>query len=93
MGKYIVTVSDTAKAQLVKHFKSGEKGLIKKIERIFEELGEYPYVGVGKPEPLKYSLSGLWSRRLDEKNRLIYEVKEQIVTVFVLSAKGHYDEK
>ena len=50
MGKYIVTVSDTAKAQLAKHFKSGEKGLIKKIERIFAELGEHPYAGVGKPE-------------------------------------------
>ena len=93
MGKYIVTISEIAKQQLNKHYKSGDKALIRRIERIFEELSEHPYAGIGKPEQLKHELSGLWSRRLDEKNRLVYDVIENIVTVFVLSAKGHYNDK
>jgi len=93
MGRYIVTISETAKQQLAKHYKSGDKPLIKRIERIFEELSEHPFIGIGKPEQLKHEFSGLWSRRLDEKNRLVYEVIEEIVTVFILSAKGHYGDK
>lgn len=48
-------------------------------------------MGIGKPEKLKYGLSELWSRRIDKKNRIIYMVDEKIVTVFVLTVKGHYD--
>jgi toxin YoeB len=67
--------------------------IIKRIERIFEELGEDPYHGVGKPEALKHDLAGLWSRRLDRKNRLVYQVVEQTITVIVVAARGHYDDK
>lgn len=93
MGKYFVTISESAKVQLVKHYKSGDKALIKRIERIFEELSEHPFIGIGKPEPLKHELAGLWSRRLDEKNRFVYSVVEESITVFVVSAKGHYSDK
>jgi len=93
MGKYTVTISDEAKKQLGKHYKSGDKILIRRIERVFVELSEHPLSGVGKPEQLKYEFSGLWSRRLDEKNRLVYQVTEKIVSVFVISAKGHYGDK
>ncbi len=93
MGKYSVTISESAKIQLAKHYKSGDKGLIKRIERIFEELSDHPFIGIGKPEALKHELAGLWSRRLDEKNRLVYSVVEESITVFVVSAKGHYSDK
>ncbi|MEO6287047.1 MAG: Txe/YoeB family addiction module toxin [Dyadobacter sp.] len=65
MGRYSVTFSDRAKKDLSFLHKSGGKSLIKRIERIFEELGENPYSGIGKPEQLKNNLSGLWSRRID----------------------------
>ena len=54
---------------------------------------EHPFIGKGKLEQLKHEFSGLWFRRLDEKNRLVYDVREENVTVYVLSAKGHYDDK
>lgn len=57
----------------------------------FNELQQNPYEGTGKPEALKYQYKGYWSRRINEKDRLIYEVSEQIVSVFVVSALGHYD--
>jgi len=90
MGRYFVVLTDTTKQQLVKLYKSGDKIVIRRIERILNELSEHPFEGIGKPEQLKYEFSGLWSRRLDKKNRLVYSVTEEIVTVFVLSVKGHY---
>ena len=86
-------VSDTAKKDLSVLRKSGDKAIIKRIERIFEELGDDPYRGIGKPEALKYDLAGLWSRRLDRKHRLVYQIIEQTITVVVIAARGHYDDK
>lgn len=62
MGKYIVNLSEKATNDLRKIYKSGDKKSIKKIERIFKELTENPYKGIGKPEGLKYQYKGLWSR-------------------------------
>jgi toxin YoeB len=50
-------------------------------------------MGIGQPEALKYELSGFWSRKINQKDRLIYKVEEDIVTVFVISAMGHYNSK
>ncbi len=93
MGKYFVELIDYAKKDLQKHYKSGNKATIKKIEVILKELSIHPYEGVGKPEQLKGELSGFWSRRLNKKDRIIYKVKEEIVTVYVTSAIGHYENK
>ena len=49
--------------------------------------------GTGQVEQLKGDLAGLWSRRIDKGNRLIYRIEDEMVTVFVISAKGHYDSK
>jgi len=73
--------------------KSGNQSSIKKLSRILEELAENPFEGVGKPEALKHELSGLWSREINRKDRLLYRVKEEIVTVVVISAMGHYSDK
>jgi toxin YoeB len=91
MGKYQVIIKPTAEKDLLAHKKSGDPASIKKILKILNELTEHPFTGVGNPEALKYELSGLWSRRINKKDRLIYEVKEEIVTVYVLSAIGHYE--
>lgn len=93
MGKYFVDIAPGARKELQKHYKSGDKASIKKIERILSELQETPYSGTGQPEQLKYELTGYWSRRINLKDRIIYRVAETIVTVFVVSAIGHYSEK
>jgi len=68
--------------------KSGNKIVQKKITSLIDDICAHPYEGIGKPEALKYELSGLWSRRITEEDRLIYKVEED--TLYVLSLKGHY---
>lgn len=72
--------------------KSGNKAVQKKIEVLLVAIQENPYEGIGKPEPLKYNLSGVWSRRITQEHRLIYEVtdKNEIIILNILSLKGHY---
>ncbi|QZK89340.1 MULTISPECIES: Txe/YoeB family addiction module toxin [Flavobacterium] len=90
MGQYQVIIKQTAERDLVKHKKSGDVASIKKIIKILTELQDHPYTGIGKPEELKHELKGFWSRRINKKDRLIYEVHESTVTVYVVSAMGHY---
>lgn len=90
MGKFTIKIEKLAEDQLKKHLKSGNKASIKKIEQIFIELSQSPYTGIGNPEPLKHELIGFWSRRINQKDRIIYKIQEDIVTVFVISAMGHY---
>jgi len=93
MGRFTVIIKPEADRHLKQHKKSGNKAAIKKVETIIEELSQHPYSGTGQPEQLKYDLQGLWSRRINKKDRLIYEVNENIVTVSVISAIGHYSDK
>jgi toxin YoeB len=87
---YTIEINEKAKADIAHHKKSGNLSLYRKLESLFEELHEHPYTGTGKPERLKENLSGLWSRRINQEHRLIYSVEENIVTVTIVSAKGHY---
>lgn len=73
--------------------KSGNQILLKKISQLLSEIIENPYSGTGKPERLKFQESNVWSRRIDSKNRLVYSVEENIVTVEIISARGHYGDK
>ena len=93
MGQFKLKIEELAETHLRKHFKSGNQASIKKIEKILIELTETPYSGVGNPEALRNELSGFWSRKINQKDRLIYKVDENIVTVFIISAMGHYSDK
>jgi toxin YoeB len=93
MGKYFVELDLLVKKELQAHFKSGNKLSIKKIEKILLELTEHPFLGEGQPEELKYNFKGYWSRRINSKDRLIYRIDEENVTVYVFSAIGHYLDK
>ncbi|MGB4960260.1 MAG: Txe/YoeB family addiction module toxin [Saprospiraceae bacterium] len=73
-----------------KIIKSGQKDDIKKLEIILDELKLNPFIGIGRPERLKYHLSGYWSRRINKKDRLIYQILEGEVVVIVVSALGHH---
>jgi toxin YoeB len=61
---------------------------LKKIHRILKDIDRSPFDGLGKPEPLKFELSGYWSRRINEADRLIYKVEKE--TIIVIACKGHY---
>lgn len=93
MGKFRVKIEKSAQKDLKKHFKAGNKATIKKIELILLELSEHPTTGTGQPEMLKYELAGKWSRRINQKDRIIYSINDSTVTVFVFSAMGHYADK
>jgi toxin YoeB len=72
--------------------KSGNKVVQKKIEILLIAIQENPFEGIGKPEPLRYNLSGVWSRRITQEHRLVYEVtdKNEIIILNILSLKSHY---
>ena len=88
MSSYILRFSEQAKEDIRNHKKSGNKAVVNKITLLLEELTEHPFVGTGKPEQLKYELAGLWSRRINQEHRLVYQVFDDVVVI--LSAKGHY---
>lgn len=71
MERYTIDVSPEAQKELKHHYKSGDQVSIKRIERIFSDLQEHPYSGIGNPEALKYALSKYYSRRINKKDRLI----------------------
>ena len=93
MGKYSLVISSNARKELQAHYRSGNQGMIKRIEQIFLELSEAPYSGTGSPEALKYHLTGYWSRRLNKRDRLVYRVIEDTVQILIVSAVGHYEDK
>ena len=68
--------------------KSGNKNIQSKITKLLESICINPYSGIGKPEPLKYELSGYWSRRITDEHRLVYTVSE--TRIKVISMRFHY---
>lgn len=66
---------------------------MRKIDAIVEELKIHPKSGTGKPEQLKGSLRGFWSRRINHSDRIIYKTEDEQVIVIVISALGHYGDK
>jgi toxin YoeB len=88
-----IKFSSKAKKDLEFWTKSGNKSVLKKISELLRSIQENPYEGIGKPEPLKYGLTGLWSRRINQEHRMIYEITEEntIEILDILSLKGHYE--
>jgi len=62
--------------------------MLKKINELIKNIKRTPYVGIGKPEPLKFDLSGFWSRRIDLEHRLVYQIAEQELLIY--SCRYHY---
>ncbi|MFR9496379.1 MAG: Txe/YoeB family addiction module toxin [Rikenellaceae bacterium] len=90
---YRLEFSEPFKDDVKRHAKSGNKNIIRKIESLLGELSEYPRSGTGKPEQLKGKEFETWSRRLDDKHRLVYEIYDDTLLVHGLTAYGHYGDK
>ncbi|EOS28612.1 txe/YoeB family addiction module toxin [Lachnospiraceae bacterium 28-4] len=67
-----------------------DKRTLKRINLLINDMKRTPFEGIGKPEPLRGSLSGYWSRRIDETNRIVYFWKDNVI--YVISCRGHYED-
>ncbi|MBE9079346.1 Txe/YoeB family addiction module toxin [Romeria aff. gracilis LEGE 07310] len=65
-----------------------DKKTLKRVNKLIEATLRLPFEGVGQPEPLRANLAGLWSRRIDETNRLVYAVDDEYITI--ISCRYHY---
>ncbi|EKY32108.1 YoeB toxin protein [Vibrio cholerae PS15] len=63
------------------YWQTQDKKTLKRINKIINDVKRSPFEGIGKPEPLKENLSGFWSRRIDDTNRLVYAVDDNAITV------------
>ena len=68
-----------------------DKKVVKKIQKIIKDISRNGHAGIGHPEPLKDNYSGYYSRHIDDKNRIVYNIENEIIKVY--SCKGHYDKK
>ena len=89
---YTVIFSQKAQQDL-ELLKKSEPNAYKKARLLIEELAEHPKTGRGKPSLKKYDLDGLYARKITDKHRLVYSINDEIITVNILSTKGHYDDK
>lgn len=89
---YQLAASEQFKKDLVNLKKQNSK-LKGKVLDLLIDMAEDPFKGIGNPEALKGDLSGCWSRRIDQKHRLVYQVDEDSRTIYLLSSFGHYGDK
>ncbi len=71
------------------YWQTQDKKTLRKLNSLLRDIQRSPYEGIGKPEPLKGNLSGWWSRRIDDENRIVYkQVDEDVV---IAACKNHYE--
>lgn len=68
-----------------------DRKILKRINKLIADIERSGHGGLGKPEPLIGDYSGLWSRRIDDKNRLVYKVEDNLLTIF--QCRLHYGDK
>ena len=70
------------------YWQSQDRKTLKRINKLIDSVLKTPFEGIGKPEPLKENLSGYWSRRINETDRLVYKVNDNYI--IVISCRYHY---
>ena len=70
------------------YWQTQDKKTLRRINELIKSAQRTPFEGIGKPEALKENLSGFWSRRIDESNRLVYEVSDAAISI--ISCRYHY---
>ncbi len=70
------------------HWQKHDKKFIKRINKLIRDIKRHPEEGIGKPEELRFDLSGKWSRRISQEHRLVYQVTDEMVIIF--QCRYHY---
>jgi toxin YoeB len=65
-----------------------DRKTLQRINTLIKEIQRTPFEGIGKPEPLKHSLSGYWSRRITDEHRIVYKVETD--SLFLAQLRYHY---
>lgn len=73
------------------YWQNQDKKTLKRINQIIKDIERNGYFGIGKPEKLSGNLAGFWSRRIDDKNRIVYRIKNNIIEI--AQCGSHYRDK
>ena len=73
------------------YWQSQDKKILKRINLILKDIDRNGYEGIGKPEALSGNLAGFWSRRIDDKNRIVYRIRENKIEI--AQCGSHYRDK
>lgn len=73
------------------YWQTQDKKTLRRINQLLQDIQRNGFEGIGKPEPLKGDLSGWWSRRINDANRLVYRITDE--NVEIMSCRSHYDDK
>lgn len=71
------------------YWQQTDKQILKRVNALIRDIQRDPFDGIGKPEPLKFNLTGYWSRRIDDEHRIVYKVLDD--EVIIAQARGHYE--
>ena len=83
-----LTSSSKALANFL-YWQKTDQSMITRINRLIKNIQREPYTGIGKPEPLKHSLAGYWSRRINDEHRIVYKAEED--PIFIAQLRYHYE--
>lgn len=89
MGKALSFISEAWEEYL--YWQVQDKKTLKKINQLLQDIQRNAFEGIGKPEPLRGDKSGLWSRRIDDTNRVVYRVTDTLIEI--VQCRGHYSDK
>jgi toxin YoeB len=67
-----------------------DKKTLRRINKLLKDIERNGYTGIGKPEPLKGDLSGWWSRKIDDENRIVYRLNDGVIEIS--QCRGHYSD-
>ncbi len=72
------------------YWQKADKKVLRKINELIKEIRKSPFDGIGKPEPLRFDLSGYWSRRINQDHRLVYKISEHSNEIIIIQCLYHY---
>lgn len=72
------------------YWQKQDRKTLKRINALLKDMERSRFDGIGKPEPLKENLNGMWSRRIDDSNRIVYYEKDGVI--YIISCRGHYGD-
>ena len=71
------------------YWQTQDKKTLRRINELIKDIERNAYVGIGKPEPLKHELSGFWSRRINDADRIVYKIEND--ALIIVQCRGHYE--